>query len=81
MFDQLLLGVMFNLDELVVREEEDEVIQARKILPLLTSRCKLTANVLPQEPLVEWMNTIYVLFHTTIVLKPFSPMKISFIAC
>ena len=51
MFDQLLGGVKCHLDELIGREEEEEIVQARKSLPLLTSRGKLAANVSPQEPL------------------------------
>ena len=79
MFDQLLGGVKCHPSEMIGREEEEEVAQARKSLPLLTSRCKLTTNGSPQEPLTEWMRTIDVLFNTIIVLKPFSPMTISFI--
>ena len=52
-----------------------------KILPLITSRCKLTTNGCPQEPLTEWMRTIDVLFNTIIALKIFSPMAIIFITC
>ena len=66
---------------MIGREEEEEVFQARKILPLLTYRCKLTTNGSPQEKLGEWMRTIDVLFNTTIVLKPFYPMIISFLTC
>ena len=51
MFDQLLGGVKCHLDELIGREEEEEMVEARKSLPLLTSRGNLTANVSPQEPL------------------------------
>ena len=81
MFDQLLGGVQCHPSELIGREEEEEVVQARKSLPLLTSRCKLTTNGSPQEPLAEWMRTIDVLFNTIMVLKPFSPMTISFLTC
>ena len=79
MFDQLLGGVKCHPSELIGREEEEEVDQARKKLPLITSRCKLTTNGSPQEPLAEWMRTIDVLFNTIIILKPFSPMKIIFL--
>ena len=58
MFDQLLGGVQYHLSEIFVREEEEELVQAIKSLPLFTSRCKLTTNVRPQEILVEWMRTI-----------------------
>ena len=77
----MLGGVQFHPSELIGREEEEEVVQARKIIPLLTSRCKLTTNVSPQEPLVEWIRTIDVLFNTIISLKLFSPMTISFLTC
>ena len=73
MFDQLLGGVQCRLSELIEREEEEEVVQVRKILPLLTSRCKLTTNGSPQKPLEKWMRTIDVLFNTRIVLISFSP--------
>ena len=73
MFDQVVGGVQCHPYELIGREEEEEVVQARKILPLLTSRCKLTTNVSPQEPLAEWMRTIDVFLNTIIVLKPFLP--------
>ena len=64
MFDQLLGGVQCHPSEMIGREEEEEVVQARKSLPLLTSRCKLTINVSPQVPLAEWMRTIDVFFNT-----------------
>ena len=48
MFDQLLVGVKCHPFGLIGREEEEEVVQARKILPLLTSMCKLTTNGIPQ---------------------------------
>ena len=69
MFDQLLGGVKCNPYELVRREEDEEVVQVKKILPLLTYRCKLTTNCSPQEPLTEWMMNIDVFFNTIIVLK------------
>ena len=81
MFAELLGGVQCHPYELIGREEEEEVVQAIKSLPLLTSMCKLTNNVSPQEPLAEWMRTIDVLFNTIMVLKPFSPMTISFLTC
>ena len=74
MFDQLLVGVQCHPSELIGREEEEEVAQARKSLPPLTSMCKLTNNDSPQEPLAEWIRTIDVLFNTIIALGPFSPM-------
>ena len=52
MFDQLLGGLQYNMDELIGREEEEEVAHTRKTPPLLTSRCNMTAKVSPQEPLV-----------------------------
>ena len=55
-------GVQCHPSEMIGREEEEEVVQARKSLPLLTSRCKLTINVSPQVPLAEWMRTIDVFF-------------------
>ena len=81
MFEQLLGGVQCHPYELIGREYEEEEVQARNILPLLTSRCNLTTNGITQEPLAEWMRTIDVLFNTTMVLKPFSPMTTSFITC
>ena len=81
MFDQLFVGVQCHPDEPIVMEDEEEVFQARESLPLLTSRCKLTANGIPQETLAEWMRIIDVLFNTIMVLKPFSPMTIRFLAC
>ena len=58
MFDQLLGGVQYHLSEISVREEEEELVQAIKSLPLFTSMCKVTTNGSPQEPLAEWMRTI-----------------------
>ena len=81
MFGQMLGGVQCHPYELIGREEEEEVVQARKSLPLLTSRYKLTTNGSSQEPLAECMRTIDVLFNTIIVLKPFSPMSIIFPTC
>ena len=81
MFDQLLGGVHCHPSEPIGREEEEEVVQVRKGLPLLTSRCKLTTNGSTQEPLAEWMRNIDVLFNTIMVLKQFSPMKTSFLNC
>ena len=81
MFDQLLGGLQCHPYELIGREEEEEVFQLRKSLPLLTSRCKLTTNGSLQEPLVEWTSTIDVLFNTIIVFKPFSPMTTRFLTC
>ena len=81
MFDQLLGGVQCHPSELIGREEEEEVVQARKSTPLPKSRFKLTTNGSPQEPLAEWMRDIDDLFNTIIVLIPFSPMKTSFLAC
>ena len=81
MFDQLLIGVKCHTSELIGREEEEEVVEARKIHPLLISRCKLTTNGSPQEPLAEWIRTIDVLFNTIMVLKPFYPMTIIFLTC
>ena len=81
MFDQLSGGVNFHIYDLIGREEEEEVAQARKILPFLKYRCKITTNGIPQEPLAECMRTIDVLFNTIMVLKPFSPMTISFLKC
>ena len=51
MFGELLVGLQCHPSELIGREEEEELVQARKSLPLLTSRCKLTNNGSPQEPL------------------------------
>ena len=73
MFDQLLVRVQCHLAELIGREEEEEIVQARNSLPLLVSRCNLTTNGSPKETLVEWMSTIYVLFNTKMVLKPSLP--------
>ena len=81
MFDQLLGGVQCHPSEPIGREEGEEVVQARKNLPLLASRFKLTTNGSPQEPLAEWMRTIDVLFNTIIFLKTFSPMTIIFLTC
>ena len=81
MFDQLLESVQCHPSELVGREEEEELVQSIKSLPLLTSRCKLTTNSSPQEPVAELMRTVDVLFNTIIFLEPFSPMIISFLAC
>ena len=81
MFYQLLGVVQCHPYELIGREEEEEVFQARKSLPFLTSRCKMTTNVSPQEPLVEWMRTIDILFNTVMVLKNVSPVSISFLIC
>ena len=81
MFDQLLGGVQCNPYEMIGREEEEQLVQARKSLPLLTSRCKLTNNGSPQEPLAEWMSTIDFLFNAIIVLKTFSPVTIIFLTC
>ena len=81
MFDQLLVGVQCHLDEQIVREEEEEVFQARESPTLLTLRCKLTAKGIPQETLTEWMRTIDVLFNTIMLLKPFSPMTVIFLTC
>ena len=79
MFDQLLVGVQCHPSDIKGREEEEEVVQARKSIPLLTYRCKLTTNGIPREPLTEWMRTIDVLFNTIMLLKIFSPMTISFL--
>ena len=79
MFDQLLGGLKCHPYEIIRREKEEEVFQARKSLPFLTSRCKMTTNVSPQEPLVEWMRTIDILFNTIISLKPFIPRKSAFL--
>ena len=73
MFDQILEGVHCNPYEMIGREEEEELVQTRKSLPLLTSRCNLTTNGSPPEPLVEWMRNIDVLFNTIMALKPFLP--------
>ena len=81
MFDRLLVNVQYHPYEMIDREEEEELVQAIKSIPLLTSRCKLTTNGSPQELLAEWMRTIDVLFNTIMVLKPFSPMTIRFITC
>ena len=81
MFYQQLGGVKCHPSELVGGEEEEELFQARKSIPLLTSRCKLATNGSPQEPLSEWMRIIDVLFNKIMVLKPFSPMTINFLAC
>ena len=81
MFDQLLVCVQYHTYELIGREEEDELIQVRNSLTLLTSRCNLTTNGIPQETLAGWMRTIDVLFNTIMVLKPFSPTKVIFIGC
>ena len=81
MFDQLLGGVQRNLADPIGREEEEEVFKARNINPLLVYRCKLNANGSPQESLVERMRTIDILFDTIVILKPFSPMTIRFLAC
>ena len=81
MFDQLLGGVKCHTSGLIGVEEEEEIVQERKSLPLLTSRCKLTTNGSPQELLAECMRTIDVLFNTITVLKKFSPMKTSFLTC
>ena len=62
MFDQLLVGVQCHPYELIVREEEEEVVQAKKSLTLLIPRCNLATNGSPQEPLLEWMRTIGFLF-------------------
>ena len=78
MIDKLFGGVHCHPSELIWREEEEEVVQARKNLPLLTYRCKLTNNGSPQEPLLEWMSTIDVLFNTIIFLKPFLPRQSAF---
>ena len=79
MFDQLLGGVQCHPSKLIGRGGEEEIVQARKSLSLLTFTCKLTTNGITQEPLVEWMRTIDVLLNTIMVLKPFSPMTIRFI--
>ena len=68
MFNQLFGGVQCHPYELVGREEEEELVQARKSLTLLAYRCKLTTNGSPHETLAEWMRTIDVLFNTIIVL-------------
>ena len=81
MFYQLLGGVQCHPPGLIAREEEEEVVQVRKSLPLLTSRCKITTNGIPHEPLSEWMSTIDFLLNTIISLKPFTPMTISFLTC
>ena len=81
MFEQLMVGVQCHPSELIGREEEEEIVQARKSLPLLTSRCELTTNIIPQEPLAEWTSTIDVFFNTRIVLKIFSLMTINFLTC
>ena len=79
MFDQILGGVQFHPYEMIEREEEEELFQARKSLTLLTSKCKMTSNDSPQEPLTEWMRNIDVLFNTIMVLKQFSTMTIIFL--
>ena len=81
MFEQLFVGVHCHPYELVGSEDEEEVVQFIKSLPLLTSRCKLTTNGSPQEPLAEWTRTINVFFNSIMDLKPFSSMKISFLTC
>ena len=63
MLDKLLVGVQCHPSELIGREEEEELVQARKSPPLLTSRCKINTNGSPQEPLVEWTRTIDFLKH------------------
>ena len=78
MFDQLFGGVQCHPSEIIGREEGGEVVQVRKILPLLTSRCKLTTNGSPQETLAEWVRTIDVLFNNIIVLKTFLPQQSAF---
>ena len=72
MFYQLLGGVQCHMAELIGREDNEEIVQARKSLPLLVSRCKMTANISTQEPFSEWMRTIDVFFNTRMVLKNFS---------
>ena len=69
MFDQLLGGVQCHAYELIGREEEGELVQSKNILPLLTSRCKLTTNGSPHEPLAQRMRTIDVLFNTIMLQK------------
>ena len=81
MFYKLLGGVQCHLSELIGREKEEELVQARKSLPLLTSGYNLTTNGIPQETLAEWMRTVDVLFNTITVLKTFSPMTTIFITC
>ena len=81
MFDQILVGVQCHLYEIIGKEEEEEVFQARNMLPLLASMGKITANGIPQEPLTEWMKTIGVLFKTTMALKNISSVTISFLTC
>ena len=73
MFYQLLGGVQFHPSEIIGREEEEEVVHARKSLPLLTYRCKFTINGIPQDTLEEWMRTTDVLFNTIIFHKFFLP--------
>ena len=46
--DTILGGVQCHPYEFVEGGGEEEVVQAIKNLPLLTSRCKLTTNVSPQ---------------------------------
>ena len=58
MFDQMLKGVQCHPYDMIGKKEEEEVVQARKILPPLTSRCNVTTNGTPQEPLAEWMRII-----------------------
>ena len=70
MFDQILGGVQYHLAELIGREEEEELVQARKSISILAYRYNLTANGSPQEPLTEGMRTIDVLFNIIVVLKP-----------
>ena len=84
MFDQLLGGVQCHPSEIIGREEEEGVVQARKSLPLLVSRCKMSTNVSPQEPLVEWMRTIDVLLWYSNYFLPrqsaFSPFECDLVA-
>ena len=67
--------------EMIGREEEGGVVQVRESLPLLESKCKLTANGSSHEPLEELMSTIDILFNTILVLKQFSPMTTRFLTC
>ena len=44
-------------------EEDEKVVQASNSLPLLSSRCKLTANGSSWEPLAYWMRNIDIFLH------------------